>query len=56
MIFQGVHLNTHHLINVGMTFVQAMMNLDQSLTNDYNTDHQEYKTSIEKDQAMKITR
>ena len=53
---EGQHLGTHHLFNIGLTFLQALMSLDQNLDNVDNYPEL-CQTSIEKDkQSMKITR
>jgi len=52
---QGLHLKTQHLQNTGMTFLQALMNLETGNEN-VSENHSECKASIEKDQALKITR
>lgn len=52
----GTHINTHHLYNMGSSFVQGLMSLEQSPTYEPHDNYSEYKTSVEKDQGMKITR
>ena len=54
LLLQGLHLGTHHMHNIGLSFLQALMSLDQNLENYDN--YPECQTSIEKDQSMKITR
>ena len=41
---------------MGISFIQALSSLEQSPTYEPNDPYADYKTSVEKDQGMKITR
>ena len=60
---QGHQISTNHLLDTGAVFVRSLLQLDHTEDNEYD-DRELYeysnklqcKTSVEKDNSMKITR